>query len=1306
MPSLREPSTGATLKAPWFRTTLRVGGYALAAAVVVFCLLLLAVRFVVFPRLEANREALTETLARQIGHPVEIDTLSTGWDGWNPRLDIRGLRILERKDGAPALTLPEARLVVAWTSLWFFDLRLKELALERPRLTVRRDVDGMLHVAGLTVDPNAQGDDPRFAHWLLRQRSIIVHDAAIAWQDEQRNAQPLELDKVDFRLENHFGHYRFGLRGVPPPALAAPLDLRGDLSGTWPSVAPRDWRKLSGRLYVRLDYADVAAWREWLPLPIPIKSGKGALRLWLDVAKGEPREIVTDLVLADVQARLATDLPELSLARLEGRAGWRDDGTRREFFTRQLAFVGPGGVRFDPTDFKLALRVAPGGASSSGHIEFNQLEVEPLQRIAAYLPLPQRWRIELARFSPRGTLLQGALQWEGEATAPDTFSASGQFVDLGLAAQDRLPGGSGFSGSFDTTQTSGTLKLQSQRLTLDLPRVFAEPLAFDTASGEVSWRRDKDGVSVKTSQLAFGNAHAAGTLSGEYRTLPTGPGAIDLTAQLSRADARQAHRYLPAVVGRAVRDWLDRSLLAGSSTDTRLKLSGNLADFPFANGRKGQFLVTVKGQGITLDYAKGWPRLSDVDADVRFEGARMTIDGHRGRIFGAELTKLKADLADMRGLHPVLRIEGAAAGPTSDFLRFIAESPVADWLGHFSDGATATGNGTLALKFELPLGKPEANKIAGEYAFSANRVKLAGGVPTLNQVSGKLDFSENDVHTDSLTAEIFGGPARLTIASADHRVRVNGQGSANLGQLRIEYPQQPLAARLTGTTDWQLAINVRPEASTWTIDSSLKGAAIDLPAPAGKAAADLMPLKVERRSSEPGRDLIVVSYGQLGRLTVQRRLSGSDAIPERALLALGKAGGDADRRGLWVRGDVDKLDLDGWLALKAQEQAPDELPLSGVDLSAAVIDVFGRRLHDLHIGASRAANDWQLDLRGRELTGTARWQAPASGHSNGRISARLQRFTLPAVAEAAERPTRDAAPASTEIALANRWPEIDLVAETFRLKDHDLGKLELTAQPRGSDWRIEHLKLASDAGKLEAEGWWRGGRVQQTMLDAALDVNDAGAYLAQFGMPGAIRGAPTRINGQLAWAGEPQEFDYPTMTGSFRVEAGQGQFTKLDPGLGKLLGVLSLQSLRRRLAFDFQDLFGEGFAFDEITGDVRIQNGVMKSDNLKIVGPSARVALSGEADIARETQKLKVRVQPTLSGGLSVGAAALLLANPIIGAAVGAGSLLAQKILQDPIEQIFAYEYTVTGSWSDPIVGRVAGTPARLAAPSPDAAKP
>jgi uncharacterized protein YhdP len=194
----------------------------------------------------------------------------------------------------------------------------------------------------------------------------------------------------------------------------------------------------------------------------------------------------------------------------------------------------------------------------------------------------------------------------------------------------------------------------------------------------------------------------------------------------------------------------------------------------------------------------------------------------------------------------------------------------------------------------------------------------------------------------------------------------------------------------------------------------------------------------------------------------------------------------------------------------------------------------------------------------------------------------------------------------------------------------------------------------------------------------------------------ALQGAPTRIDGQLAWSGAPHEFDFPSLAGTFRISVGPGRFTKIEPGpAGKLLGVLSLQALPRRVTLDFRDVFSEGFTFDEITGTVRIASGVMTTTNLRLLGPAAKVDIAGDADLAKETQRLSVRVQPALSTSVSAGAALLFIANPLIGAAVGAGSLLAQAIMKDPIEQIFSYEYTVTGSWSDPVVTRSVGAGAK-----------
>ena len=74
--------------------------------------------------------------------------------------------------------------------------------------------------------------------------------------------------------------------------------------------------------------------------------------------------------------------------------------------------------------------------------------------------------------------------------------------------------------------------------------------------------------------------------------------------------------------------------------------------------------------------------------------------------------------------------------------------------------------------------------------------------------------------------------------------------------------------------------------------------------------------------------------------------------------------------------------------------------------------------------------------------------------------------------------------------------------------------------------------------------------------------------------------------------------------------------------------------------------------------------------------------MAGDVDLARETQKLKVRVAPQLAESVAIAGA--LVGGPVVGGAV----YLAQKLLRDPLEQIVSFDYNVTGSWLEPHVAK------------------
>ncbi len=1270
----------------------RFAGTALIAVVAMFAALLLAIRFVVFPNIHDYRDQIAARLSAALGQRVAIESIATGWDGWNPKLSIAGFAVHDRTEpaGPPSLLLPRVDLVVSWTSLALGDLRLNELVIERPQLAVRRDRTGRLHVAGIEIDPETQSDDTRVTDWLLRQREIVVNDALLTWTDDLRGAPQLVLDHVMFRVEHSFGRHRFGLVGEPPAALAAPLDFRGEVTAA--SLA--DWRQARGRFYIRLDYADVALWREWIPPLQPVASGKGALRVWFDFADGRATNVTADVELTDVSTRLARDLPKLDLALVSGRLTWTHDAAEREITTRGLTFRTQGGLEQPPMALSVVLKESAEGEVTGGRVAFDKVEMTPLSSIAAHLPLPEAWRRDLAAYALRGNVSGGKYAWEGPLETPAKYAGSGTFAGLGIAAHAAVPGASGVSGNVTFDQAKGELKLDSRDLRVVVPRVFPEALLLESATGRLGWARSDESWRFTFDDLRFATPHVSGTASGTWRSRPQGPGIIELKAQLARFEAQHLDRYLPVTLERPVRDWLRFALKRGTASDAKIALAGDLAHFPFADAREGQFLATFKTEGATLDYADGWPEITGIDANVRLEGAGIAVNASHGRILGTQIGPVKLDIPNLRVPYPLLTVTGEATGSTTEFLSFVEKSPVAGWIGHFTDGAQATGNGKLTLRFEIPLGKGDGVKVAGGYQFLANQVQLPG-VPKLAQVNGHLNFTEQSMQSRDLVAEVLGGPTRIAVASSEGRVKVSANGTATVASVRNEF-DLPLLRRASGTAEWQFAGT--PRDSTWTLESNLQGAVIELPAPVGKAAAETAALKIERRevAGKPHEDVIAVDYRGELRVVAHRTFAKERTVVDRALLLLGSAiarGGTADRPGLWVRGTVPELDLDEWLALYAKEmrgsgaapRAPSALELRGVDLEAGRLDIFGRALHDLKVVARQAGDDWRLRLSGREIEGTATWRGPTAALPNGRVTARLARLVPPGVDEL--HPTRSEIIADDRA--TNTWPELDIVADAIVSRGHDLGKFELLAQPSAADWRISKLSLVNPAGRIDATGVWRVGRERQTTeIDASLATNDAGAFLDRFGYPVAVTNAPTKITGKLTWAGAPSDFDYPTLSGNFHLQTGAGQFTKIDPGIGKLLGVLSLRALPRRISLDFRDVFSEGFAFDEVTGDFRVQNGLMHTDNLKLVGPAATVNITGDIDLGQETQRLAVRVQPALSSSVSAGAAVLFLANPIVGAAVGAGTLLAQKLFNNPIDQMFSYEYRVTGSWSDPQVER------------------
>ena len=541
-------------------------------------------------------------------------------------------------------------------------------------------------------------------------------------------------------------------------------------------------------------------------------------------------------------------------------------------------------------------------------------------------------------------------------------------------------------------------------------------------------------------------------------------------------------------------------------------------------------------------------------------------------------------------------------------------------------------------------------------------------LPPVEAAAGRVAFTESSFTLHDVRGRAFGGPIALSGGTRTGRlIEVIARGDASVDATRALF-DHPLRKHVSGSFGYFLTVRAQDGMARITFESPLRGVESALPAPLAKAAGDSMPLRVELNPSSVERDRVSVSLGNLARVEVQRRRQGAAMAVQRTAVWLSPGDEQTirlpERPGTLVYGSLNEFDLDRWLPLfstTAKRRTPSR---SSCD---------SRRSppwpasHQVSLRASAEAAGWSANVNAEELAGDVAYRT----RPQPRLIARLSHFNVPAdIGVAKDRPPPRPADFRRSI-----WSP----SSSFRGKP--LGRVELVASRSGEDWRIERATMVNPQASLNGSGTWHAAP-SRTAVRFELEAGDAGAFLGRVGYPGLVKGARTRLQGALSWQGDPATLDFATLAGDVQMQAEEGQFLEIEPGIGKLISLMSLQALPKRITLDFRDVFSKGFQFDRIAANAQLDAGVMKLSEFRMRGSAAEVEMTGETDLARETQNLRVRVVPSLGDSAALG---ITIVNPVAGVAAA----IAQRILKNPLGQIFSYDYEVSGTWTDPKVEKI-----------------
>ncbi|MCA1925235.1 MAG: TIGR02099 family protein [Thiobacillus sp.] len=1239
------------------RRALRVLAAVLAFAAMAFAVAAAVMFFWILPNVSEHRGTVERLMSRALGQRVTLEAVSGVWQQTRPEFRLLGVRIHDAQDRV-ALELPRLDAAFAWRSLLFLEPRFNRIELDGLTLQVRRARDGRFDVGGIPVDPSEPGSG--LTSWLLRQGRIHVAGASLVWRDELRAAPPLEFTRVELLLENGRGKHRLSGRAVPPAALARPVTLEATLDAR--DIA--DSRTWNGRVAVEVAGVAFPLLKPWLSLPGQPESGWGALRATLGVKAGELRSAGAGVDLRSVALPLAADRPPLRLEQVRGQVLWQRETEGQRLDLQNLRVRFPGRASGEAFDLGVSWH------ADTRELRARAFSLAGWQAVLPSLPLEEALRARLARLNPGGRIDLLRLGWRGAHPSLDNFSLDARVSGLDVTAEGQQPGVANLSGRFEGDARGGRFAIESRQFALDMPEVMREPsLRFDELRANGRWQKTPTGHRITLDEANFANSDLAGGLRGHYDWIPGTPGAIDIDGRLSRVDGRAVWRYFPWKVGQHTVDWTRQAVVAAHSDNVRFTLRGELARFPFERG-EGKFRVEVAVRDGVLRYAPGWPVMEDVNASLVFAGKTMEVVSQRARIYDVALAPVRAVIPDLIHHEEILQVSGEARGSTRDFIRFANFSPVGHRLRGFTDALDGTGTLKLAMNIRVPLRRSHDTTLAGRLSFQGGAL-YPESLPRLEQVRGDIEFTHDSLTAQGLSAQFLGGPLRLDAQTRAGQVRLALQGRATAAGL-APWVGAAVGARLSGQTGWRGQIDFEPGGERVRVESDLVGLASTLPLPLSKPAQQALPLLA---SAQPLGDATLHEV-RLGRAVAALWRTDAGAQFDRGEIRFGSMAVMPTEPGLRLAGNAAGLDITGWLALLPQGGESAAIPVSIIDLGFDTFDLMGRRFRDVRVQGRTRNGLLRIQINAQDVSGALTYR-PA-GVQAARLSGQFRQLVIPAPVPASpgERaPALNLQPES--------FPVLDLSVEDFRLQDRAFGRLEVIARGGRQGLAIENLELTHPDSVFRMNGLWRGTGVGETRADLKLSVLDAGKFLARFGYPDTLKRGRAEISGHATWEGSPADFAFATLAGHLDFEAKGGQFLKVEPGAGKLLGVLSLQSLPRRLNFDFRDIFNSGFAFDDINATLRIARGVVYSDDFRMRGPAAKVNMSGLADLGDESVQLRVKVIPKLSESVAVAGA--LLGGPI----AGVGALAAQKLLRDPVEEAISQEYMVTGPWQSPDVKRL-----------------
>lgn len=1263
--------------------------YAFSIIIIASAILVAVVRSLT-PVLDSHRAEAEQWASVTLGVPVQIKSIRLFWYKYYPEIRLNDVTAKNKDTTQPILQVRRISIFISiLKSLWHWKLVPSSVMLSGTDLNLLETQEGKFVLQGYAIFDSAQAQPLQtqanvtdVMGWLSQQPNIILNKINIHY--EASNHKKWFLTLTHLGLENNISSHVVSGSAILNQAVPVNLTTAIQWTGN-----PADLNSIIAKGYLNLSNLSLSQWLAdrsfdgWI-----IKDGVASAKIWIDWQAGAFQKIQSMINTVNVKLQSPEAQSIHIIKRMSGNIGWKSENNKWIFAGDNILIDMPSHL-WPLTNFYVSLnQVVPGQFSPEiiniGYVNFN--DIKPFVYSVINL-IPDKLKRGIDQLDVGGDLERLTLYFPVNWTDWKQLNISFDFYHLHLAPWAGLPGIANLSGSLKWDGSQAKIELDTERAGLSYHEIFSNQINIDKLTGDLTlhevdqsnWQLDINGLHVLNDDI---NANIAGSFIIKQSGAPN----VDLTADFTMARARHVSYYLPLKIFNSdLQAWLSQAFLGGEATDGKATLKGNLADFPFDKGN-GTFFISAHANNAEMQFAPDWPIISHVNADLVFSGSKIAVNVQKGETGGIPFGHADAVIPDLGA--DIVRLFITADPVETDFknaVMYIYNSPLQKIVGNLFHELGLSGPMQVRLSLNIPLLNPDRSSISGDIVLDHDTMELQSWSLPIDDLTGNVHFTENTTTADQIQASLFKKPLSFSLktikqANASNNIIQTDFSTAISTTDITTWLMLSDVTAIQGTTDIHGQLNLAfNQPVDLHVSSQLVGLQIDLPAPYAKQASTPIDFTTDITVEENMPLKAKLTYGNLigAAILAERDNEGRLKLNAVALNLGGTTPDWPKSKGLYLTGEFDHL-TEADIKEQLDKTSPSLLPpdfLKSISVKIKKLDIMSQAITNATVAIQPDENNWLVDIEADQVSGNL--NVPRQLSRSSSIIANFDKLQL---VTSGKNSNKSIDP--------NELPAIEIKANNAVVNQSKLGNAYLKLSPTNGGLTVNVFRVTSPVVNFKATGSWIKNRHGDlSALSGQLTSGNFHALLMNLGVDARnfiVQNGTLNFN--LSWESPFYDPAFAKMNGNASLNLGEGRVLDVGDensaqmGLGRMLSLFSLQTIPRRISLDFSDLVQKGYSFDYVKGDFVIDDGDIRTKNMRFDGPVAKIEIGGRIGLQAHDFNLVLSVTPYVTSSIPV-AATILTGNPLI----GLGVLAVNTVVGSQVSKVTTHYYTVTGPWHNPV---------------------